>query len=68
MRFRGIPWGSMRFYNVPVNQSVPTEANRSLTSYIFVGHLPSEWTNNELGIAWLEQVFDKKTEKKARGR
>jgi hypothetical protein len=23
----------MRFYDVPVNQSVPTEANRSLTSY-----------------------------------
>jgi hypothetical protein len=23
----------MRFYNVPVNQSVPTEANRGLTSY-----------------------------------
>jgi hypothetical protein len=30
----GIPWGSMRFYDVSVNQSVPTEANRSLTSYI----------------------------------
>jgi hypothetical protein len=23
----------MRFYDVPVNQSVPTEANRGLTSY-----------------------------------
>jgi hypothetical protein len=23
----------MRFYDVPVNRSVPTEANRSLTSY-----------------------------------
>jgi hypothetical protein len=54
----------MRFYDVPVNQSVPTEANRSLTSYIFVGHSPSGWTNNELGIAWLEQVFDKRQRRK----
>jgi hypothetical protein len=35
MRFHGIPWSSMRFYDVPVNRSVPTEANRGLTSYIF---------------------------------
>jgi hypothetical protein len=33
MRFHEVPWDSMRFYDVPVNQSVPTEANRSLTSY-----------------------------------
>jgi hypothetical protein len=33
MGFHGVPWGSMRFYNVPVNRSVPTEANRGLTSY-----------------------------------
>jgi hypothetical protein len=33
MRFHGIPWSSMRFYDVPMNQSVPTEANRGLTSY-----------------------------------
>jgi hypothetical protein len=33
MRFHGFPWVSMRFYDVPVNQSVPTEANRGLTSY-----------------------------------
>jgi hypothetical protein len=26
----------MRFYDVPVNQSVPTETNRSLTSYNFI--------------------------------
>jgi hypothetical protein len=26
----------MRFYDVPVNRSVPTEANRGLTSYISV--------------------------------
>jgi hypothetical protein len=34
--FHGILWGSMRFNDVPVNQSVPTEANRGLTSYIAV--------------------------------
>jgi hypothetical protein len=33
MRLHGIPWSSMRSYNVPVNRSVPTEANRGLTSY-----------------------------------
>jgi hypothetical protein len=34
MRFHEIPWGSMRFYKVSANQSVPTEANRGLTSYM----------------------------------
>jgi hypothetical protein len=34
MRFHEVPWGSMGFYDVSVNQSVPTEANRGLTSYI----------------------------------
>jgi hypothetical protein len=34
MRFCEVLQGSMRFYNVPVNRSVPTEANRGLTSYI----------------------------------
>jgi hypothetical protein len=33
MRFHGIPWGFMRFYDVSVNQSVPTETNRDLISY-----------------------------------
>jgi hypothetical protein len=31
--FQNLPWNSMRFYDVPVNQSVLTEVNRSLTSY-----------------------------------
>jgi hypothetical protein len=35
-RFHGIPWGSMRFYDVSVNRSVPTEANRGLTSYMYI--------------------------------
>jgi hypothetical protein len=34
MTFHWIPWGSIGFYDIPVNQSVPTEANRDLTSYI----------------------------------
>jgi hypothetical protein len=34
MRFHEIPWSFMRFYDVSVNRSVPTEANRGLTSYI----------------------------------
>jgi hypothetical protein len=34
MSFHEIPWSSMRFYDVPVNRSVPTKANRGLTSYI----------------------------------
>jgi hypothetical protein len=33
MRFHEVPWNSMRFYDVLVNRSVPTEANRGLTSY-----------------------------------
>jgi hypothetical protein len=35
---------------------------------VSVRHSPSVCTYNELGIAWLKQVFDRKTEKKARGR
>jgi hypothetical protein len=34
MGFHEVLWNSMRFYDVPVNQSVPTEANRGLTFYI----------------------------------
>jgi hypothetical protein len=33
MGFHEVPWNSMRFYDVLVNRSVPTEANRGLTSY-----------------------------------
>jgi hypothetical protein len=36
MMFYEILWGSMKFYNVTVNQSVPTEVNRGLTSYSLV--------------------------------
>jgi hypothetical protein len=30
MRFHEVPQSSMRFYDAPVNQSVPTEAYRDL--------------------------------------
>jgi hypothetical protein len=33
MGFHEVPWNSMRFHDVLVNRSVPTEANRGLTSY-----------------------------------
>jgi hypothetical protein len=36
MTFYGIPWSFMRFYNVPVNQSVLTETNRGLISCVVV--------------------------------
>jgi hypothetical protein len=39
MRFHDVSWDFMGFhevYDVPVNQSVPTEANRGLISYSFL--------------------------------
>jgi hypothetical protein len=33
---------------------------------VFVTSSPSGWTNNNIGLAWLEQVFDRHTKKKAR--
>jgi hypothetical protein len=33
---------------------------------IFFGTSPTGWTNNDLGLAWVEQVFDQLTKKKAR--
>jgi hypothetical protein len=32
---------------------------------VFVASTPSGWTNNDVGLAWLEQVFDRCTKKKA---
>jgi hypothetical protein len=32
---------------------------------VFVTSSPSGWTNNDIGLAWLEQVFDQHTKKKA---
>ncbi|EFQ89769.1 hypothetical protein PTT_13837 [Pyrenophora teres f. teres 0-1] len=33
---------------------------------VFLSNSVTGWTNNELGIAWLEQVFDRSTKAKAR--
>jgi hypothetical protein len=33
---------------------------------VFCSNSPTGWTNNNLGLAWLEQVFDRETKKKAR--
>ena len=33
---------------------------------IHVASSPSGWTNNDIGLAWLEQVFDRYTKAKAR--
>jgi hypothetical protein len=38
----------------------PTEHNA------FFASSPSGWTNNQLGLAWLQQVFDRETKSKAR--
>jgi hypothetical protein len=39
--FHEVPRDSMRFYDVPVNQSLPTEVNRGLTSYTKLEFLPA---------------------------
>jgi hypothetical protein len=36
------------------------------THQIQVSSSPSGWTNNEIGLAWLQQVFDRSTRAKAR--
>jgi hypothetical protein len=33
---------------------------------VLVSSLPTGWTNNELGLAWLKQVFDRFSKAKAR--
>jgi hypothetical protein len=33
---------------------------------VFVTATPSGWTNDEVGLAWLEQLFNRYTKKKAR--
>jgi hypothetical protein len=42
MGFHEVPWNSMRFYDVLVNRSVPTEANRGLTSYNQLNYLGTD--------------------------
>ncbi|KAI1669638.1 DDE-1 domain containing protein [Pyrenophora tritici-repentis] len=33
---------------------------------VFIASSPSGWTNNDIGLAWLEQVFERCTKQKAR--
>jgi hypothetical protein len=35
---------------------------------VFIANSPSGWTNNDIGLAWLEQVFERSTAEKARRR
>jgi hypothetical protein len=35
---------------------------------VFIGNSPSGWSNNDLGLAWLEQVFDRASKDKSRRR
>lgn len=35
------------------------------TDDVFVTSSPTGWTNNDIGLAWLEQVFDRHTKRKA---
>ncbi|KAF2007004.1 hypothetical protein P154DRAFT_541823 [Amniculicola lignicola CBS 123094] len=47
-------------------QSTWVEAIEAGKHQVFVTSSPSGWTNNEIGLAWLEQVFDRYTKKQAR--
>jgi hypothetical protein len=33
---------------------------------VFVTSSPSGWTNNDIGLAWLKEVFERETRQKAR--
>jgi hypothetical protein len=35
---------------------------------LYLGVSPTGWTNDDLGVAWLKQVFDPATKRKARGK
>ena len=32
---------------------------------VYISSSPSGWTNNDIGLAWLKQVFDRSTKEKA---
>jgi hypothetical protein len=32
---------------------------------VYISSSPSRWTNNDIGLAWLKQVFDRSTKEKA---
>jgi hypothetical protein len=39
---------------------------KALEHDVFVSSSPSGWSNDDLGVTWLEQVFDRHTKEKAR--
>jgi hypothetical protein len=47
-------------------QSSWVEEIQSGEHSVLVSSSPSGWTNNDIGLAWLEQVFDRFTKEKAR--
>jgi hypothetical protein len=47
-------------------QSSWVEEIRAGDHGVFITSSPSGWTNNDIGLAWLEQVFDRCTKAKAR--
>tara|TARA_R110002003_G_scaffold848_1_gene21686 strand:+ start:790 stop:1551 length:762 start_codon:yes stop_codon:yes gene_type:complete len=49
-------------------QSSWVDAIKVIKHDVFVTSSPPGWTNNDIGLAWLEQVFNRQTEKKARRR
>jgi hypothetical protein len=46
----------MRFYDVTVNQSVPTEANRGLISYIEIVVLQAFFSPNDCNVKRLWKI------------
>src|SRR3954463_10450818 len=48
-----------------VQSSWLQDLNPAIHEYFFASSI-SGWTNNDLGVKWLEQVFDRETKQKAR--
>ncbi len=49
-------------------QSLWTEAIDLQKHSVFVTSSLSGWTNNDIGLAWLKEVFERETSQKARSR
>ncbi|KAF7565281.1 hypothetical protein PtrM4_047150 [Pyrenophora tritici-repentis] len=47
-------------------QSSWTDAINKEKHQFFIGSSPSGWTNNDIGLAWLKEVFERETRWKAR--
>jgi hypothetical protein len=59
MGFHEVLWNSMRFYDVLVNRSVPTEANRGLTSYINPDVVSTIWCDNQQTVGIVTKAEEK---------